>query len=95
VPHTHFKPSKLSGKPENSKPQFCRNALKNASTFPNKGKLPEGGYRTALASATVRAVIFTMRRTVALGVKMWTGLAAPRRTGPMAILPPAAVFKRL
>ena len=36
-----------------------------------------------------------MRRTVALGVKMWTGLAAPRRTGPMAILPPAAVFKRL
>lgn len=51
--------------------------------------------RTALASATVRAVMLTMRRTVADGVKMCTGKAAPSKTGPIAIPPPAAVFNRL
>ena len=39
----------------------------------------------ALASATVKAVMFTMRRTVALAVSMCTGLAAPSSTGPMAM----------
>ncbi len=51
--------------------------------------------RWAFASATVSAVMLTMRRTVVLGVRMCTGLAAPSSTGPMAILPPAAVFSRL
>ena len=51
--------------------------------------------RAALASATVRAVIFTIRRTVALGVRMCTGSDAPSRTGPMAMPPPAAVLSRL
>ena len=51
--------------------------------------------RAALASATVRAVMFTMRRTVADGVRMLTGLAAPSSTGPMAMPPPAAVLSRL
>ena len=36
--------------------------------------------RAALASATVSAVMLTMRRTVADGVRMCTGLAAPSRT---------------
>ena len=63
------------------------------------GALPSNGsrldQRCALASATVRAVMLTMRRTVVLGVRMCTGLAAPRSTGPMAMLPPAAVLSRL
>ena len=51
--------------------------------------------RAAFASATVSAVMLTMRRTVADGVRMCTGLAAPSNTGPIAIPPPAAVFSRL
>ena len=35
-----------------------------------------------------QAVILMMRRTVADGVRMCTGLAAPSKTGPMAIPPP-------
>ena len=52
-------------------------------------------YRAAFASATVSAVMLMMRRTVADGVKMCTGWAAPSRTGPIAMPPPAAVFSRL
>ncbi len=33
--------------------------------------------------------MLTMRRTVVLAVRMWTGLPAPSSTGPMAMLPPA------
>ena len=51
--------------------------------------------RVALASATVSAVMLTMRRTVAVGVNMCTGLAAPSSTRPMAMPPPAVVFSRL
>ena len=51
--------------------------------------------RAALASATVRAVMLTMRLTVAVGVMMCIGLLAPSSTGPMAMLPPAAVLSRL
>ena len=51
--------------------------------------------RAALASATVNAVMLTMRRTVADGVRMCTGLAAPSSTGPIAMPPPAAVLSRL
>ena len=51
--------------------------------------------RIALASATVNAVMLTMRRTVAEGVRMCTGWAAPSSTGPMAMPPPAVVFSRL
>ncbi len=39
--------------------------------------------RGALASATASAVMLTMRRTVAEGVRMCTGRAAPSRIGPM------------
>lgn len=56
---------------------------------------PAGAQRAAFASATVSAVMLTMRRTVVLAVRMWTGLAAPSSTGPMAMLPPAAVLSRL
>jgi hypothetical protein len=51
-------------------------------------------YLAAFASATVRAAMFTIRRTVVLAVRMCTGLAAPSSTGPMAMLPPAAVLSR-
>ena len=51
--------------------------------------------RAALASATVSAVMFTIRRTVADGVSTCTGSAAPSSTGPMAMPPPAAVLSRL
>ena len=37
----------------------------------------------------------TQLRTVVLAVRMCTGLAAPSSTGPMAMLPPAAVLSRL
>jgi len=57
-----------------------------------------GGYtdaRPAWASATVMAVMLTMRRTVAEGVSTCTGRSAPSSTGPMAMPPPAATFSRL
>jgi hypothetical protein len=53
------------------------------------------GQRAAEASATVSAVMLTMRRTVAEGVRMCTGWAAPSSTGPIAMPPPAAVLSRL
>ena len=34
------------------------------------------------ASTDARAAMLTSRRTVAVGVRMWTGLAAPSRMGP-------------
>ena len=52
-------------------------------------------YLDAFASAIVNAVMLTMRRTVVLAVRICTGLAAPSRTGPIAMFPPAAVFSRL
>ena len=51
--------------------------------------------RPACTSETVTAVMLTMRRTVALAVRMCTGLLAPSRIGPMAMPPPAAVLSRL
>ena len=39
--------------------------------------------RSTLASTTVSAVMLTMRRTVADGVRMCTGCAAPSRIGPI------------
>jgi len=48
----------------------------------------------ALASATVSAVMLTIRLTVALGVRICTGLAAPSRINPMLgfkVFDPAAV----
>src|SRR3954468_5839328 len=51
--------------------------------------------RGALASATASAVMLTMRRTVAEGVRMCTGRAAPSRIGPTVTPPPAAVLRRL
>lgn len=55
----------------------------------------QGPQRLELASATVKAVMLTMRRTVAEGVRMCAGWAAPSSTGPMAMPPPAAVLSRL
>ena len=48
-----------------------------------------------MASATASAVMLTRRRTVAEGVRMCTGRAAPSRIGPMVTPPPEAVFNRL
>ena len=39
--------------------------------------------------------MFTSRRTLADGVRMCTGRAAPSRIGPIVTPPPAAVFSRL
>jgi len=52
-------------------------------------------YRCETASTTAKAVIFTIRRTVADGVKMCTGLAQPSKIGPIATPLPAVTFKRL
>src|SRR5881628_1040352 len=51
--------------------------------------------RGAFAPATVTAVMLTTRRTVADGVRMCTGRAAPSRIGPMVTPPPPAVLSRL
>src|ERR1700741_2605513 len=51
--------------------------------------------RSDTASTTHRAVMLTMRRTVADGVRMCTGRAQPSRIGPTAMPLPAAVFTRL
>jgi hypothetical protein len=70
-------------------------SVTNPSGFPGHccGAWP--AQRAAFASATVSAVMLTMRRTVADGVRMCTGCAAPSSTGPIAMPPPAAVFSRL
>src|SRR5882672_7181816 len=52
------------------------------------------GWRLEFASRTTSAVMLMMRRTVAEGVRMCTGLAAPSRIGPIATLFPAAVLSR-
>ncbi|MFM2347731.1 MAG: hypothetical protein RL654_2484 [Pseudomonadota bacterium] len=67
--------------------------IMQAATGPDQPTRPD--QRVALASATVSAVMLTMRRTVAEGVSTCTGLAAPSSTGPMAMPPPAVVFSRL
>src|SRR6185369_2829742 len=51
--------------------------------------------RGALASATASAVMLTMRRTVAEGVRICTGRAAPSRIGPMVTLSEEAILSRL
>src|SRR5690606_25999722 len=51
--------------------------------------------RALAASVTVSSVMFTMRLTVAEGVRMLTGAAHPSRMGPTATLLPAAVLRRL
>lgn len=48
-----------------------------------------------LASITVSAAMFTIRRTVALDVRMFTGALTPSRNGPTATLLPASVLSRL
>ncbi len=47
------------------------------------------------ASITVNAAIFTIRRTVALEVRIFTGALTPNRNGPTATLLPASVLSRL
>ena len=51
--------------------------------------------RCDTASTTHSAVMLTMRRTVADGVRMCTGRAQPSSTGPTAMPWPAAVLSRL
>src|SRR6185295_2235568 len=50
--------------------------------------------RCTLASTTVSAVMLTIRRTVAEGVRMCTGFATPSRIGPSVTPPPAATLSR-
>src|SRR5260221_4762327 len=47
------------------------------------------------ASTTQRAAMLMMRRTVAVGVRMCTGLAAPSRIGPTGIPAPPTTLRRL
>src|SRR6185437_4269863 len=47
------------------------------------------------ASTTASAVMLMMRRTVADGVRMCTGFAAPSRIGPTVMPYPPTVFRRL
>src|SRR5678815_2207314 len=51
--------------------------------------------RGAFASATASAVMLTMRRTVAEGVRIWTGRPAPSRIGPMVTFSAEATLSRL
>ena len=50
---------------------------------------------TRLASITVNAAMLTIRRTVELDVRMFTGALAPSKNGPTATLLPAPVLSRL
>ena len=47
------------------------------------------------ASTAAKAVMFRMPRTVAVCVRMWTGLPAPNRIGPTVTPPLAATRNRL
>src|SRR6185503_1564903 len=51
--------------------------------------------RLSCASTTATAGMLMMRRTVALGVRMCTGRAAPSRIGPMVMPAPPTTFRRL
>lgn len=73
----------------------CLEAVIKSLRSTRKRPTPGSNQREALASATVSAVMLTMRLTVADGVRMCAGLAAPSRTGPMAMPPPAADLSRL
>ena len=79
------------------RPASALQAAPSQSSGPEAGVQPCTGRaeRPASASATVRAVMLTMRRTVAEAVSTCTGLAAPSSTGPMAMPPPAAALSRL
>src|SRR3954463_11843176 len=79
-----------------------RGALLNISGLNEKG--PQAvlfscpnvkSQRAETASTTHSAVMLTMRRTVADGVRMCTGRAQPSSTGPMATPLPAAVLTTL
>src|SRR6185437_8242837 len=59
------------------------------------GAPPWGWRLSACASTTASAVMLMMRRTVAVGVRMCTGFAAPRRMGPTVMPQPPTVFSRL
>ena len=48
-----------------------------------------------VASTAANAVMFRMPRTVAVCVRMWTGLPAPNRIGPTVMLPLAATRNKL
>src|SRR4029078_8170161 len=52
-------------------------------------------WRSVVQSTTVSAVMLTIRRTVADGVRMFTGLATPSRIGPSVTPEPDAAFSRL
>ncbi len=69
--------------------------MTDASNF--IGPIQSPRYRFALltASAAVSAVRLTMRRTVAVVVITCTGLAAPRRIGPMVMPSPPIILSRL
>ena len=86
----------------------CSKHKKQASTLAcDRSQIPFSGtelfqfrwtdadQRLETASTTHSAVMFTMRRTVADGVRMCTGRAQPSSTGPTAMPLPAAVFSRL
>ena len=49
----------------------------------------------ALAQATANAVMFSTRRTVAAGVRMWAVAAVPISTGPTVTPPLVVVFSTL
>ena len=54
-----------------------------------------GQARSETASATATAAMFTMRRTVDDGVRIWAGFAAPSRMPPTVSPCPAAIRNRL
>src|SRR5260221_3055685 len=56
---------------------------------------PADCFSCSCASSTASAVMLMMRRTVAVGVRMCTGLAAPSRIGPTVMPAPPTTFSRL
>src|SRR5262245_1909412 len=56
---------------------------------------PQIPTRSKPASTAASAVMFTMRRALAVGVRMCTALAAPSRIGPTVMPSPPATFRML
>ena len=74
--------------------RLTHDGLDRSSSQLVQPRLPDQA-RSETASATATAAMFTMRRTVDDGVRIWAGFAAPSRMPPTVSPCPAAIRNKL
>jgi hypothetical protein len=77
-----------------SRLRLTHDGLDRSSSQPAQSVLSDQAL-SETASATATAAMFTIRRTVADGVRMWAGFAAPSKIPPTVSPCPAAIRNRL